>query len=486
LSRDLHSHYPSENGKWLLVATTDNWKKCLESKSWGVKERYKRTIQRMRVGDEFLVHITGNRTAGICEVTREYYYDNHPTWDDGNLYPHRIGLEPVKIPAEPIDAKASYDKHLRETHRTSGGYFGNPIRQLSDFEFSIFESDIDKNLATTQMDKRLPQNTLESSSEKNVEPSIGGSSKGELSSSDLRETITYQDIVRGIGGRKIQQGMNYRVNGKYSIFLVNTSSMARYDDRYEGGILIYEGHDIPARIGANPKNFDQPERNKNGSLTTNGKFFEAATKYKSEQTHERERIQVYEKREKNVWIDRGFFFLVDGRKEKSNGRLIFKFVLVPEMIEQVSEKEIDKAIAMKDNYIVKEILATESRRIATVRNGQSVIRKHTLENYSNQCAMCDIDDPGILVASHIIPWSEDKSTRGVLENVICLCVLHDALFEQGKITINYDYTIEFSDRFLHRSKIYSLAKQITKTQLRMPKNVMPSKKLLIKHRIQAQ
>ena len=76
----------------------------------------------------------GNRTAGICEVTRKYYYNNHPTWGEGNFYPHRIGFEP-----ELIDAKASYDKHLREKHRTSGGYFGNTIRQLSDFEFSIFE-----------------------------------------------------------------------------------------------------------------------------------------------------------------------------------------------------------------------------------------------------------------------------------------------------------------------------------------------------------
>jgi putative restriction endonuclease len=47
--------------------------------------------------------------------------------------------------------------------------------------------------------------------------------------------------------------------------------------------------------------------------------------------------------------------------------------------------------------------------------------------------MCDIDDPEILIASHIVRWSEEKATRGLSENVICLCVLHDALFEQDKI-----------------------------------------------------
>jgi predicted RNA-binding protein len=130
----------SGNRKWLLVATNENWKKCLEIKSWGVKERYKHTIQRMKVGDDFLVHLTENKTAGICKVTREYYYDTHPIWDDENIYPHRIGFEPVKIPPKPIDAKESYDRYLKQSHGTSGGYFGNPIRYLPDSEFSIFES----------------------------------------------------------------------------------------------------------------------------------------------------------------------------------------------------------------------------------------------------------------------------------------------------------------------------------------------------------
>ena len=100
----------------------------------------------MKVDDEFIVHLTDNKTAGICKVTREYYYDTQPTWGDGNFYPHRIGFEPVKVPAKPIDAKALYDRYLREKHGTSGGYFGNPIRQISAPEFSIFESDLDKNL----------------------------------------------------------------------------------------------------------------------------------------------------------------------------------------------------------------------------------------------------------------------------------------------------------------------------------------------------
>ena len=57
--------------------------------------------------------------------------------------------------------------------------------------------------------------------------------------------LTYKDIVDSIDGRRIQKGMNFRVYGKSSIFLMNSSPHAAYLDKYEGGILTYEGHDIP-------------------------------------------------------------------------------------------------------------------------------------------------------------------------------------------------------------------------------------------------
>lgn len=65
------------------------------------------------------------------------------------------------------------------------------------------------------------------------------------------------------------------------------------------------------------------------------------------------------------------------------------------------------------------------------RRGQDRIRRLTLFNYNFTCALCDITDPRLLVASHIIPWAAAPQYRGVLANVICLCCFHDALFERG-------------------------------------------------------
>jgi len=146
-------------------------------------------------------------------------------------------------------------------------------------------------------------------------------------------------------------------------------------------------------------------------------------------------IQLYEKIKKNSWKFKGFYKLIDARKEKSNGRDVFKFILNPANIDTISEKEIDEEIKRNNDHFVKEILVSEEKRIVSTRKGQNSLRKHVLTNYSNKCALCEINDPQLLVASHIIPWSEDRSRRGILENVICLCVLHDSLFEKGIITI---------------------------------------------------
>jgi predicted restriction endonuclease len=112
------------------------------------------------------------------------------------------------------------------------------------------------------------------------------------------------------------------------------------------------------------------------------------------------------------------------------------------------------------------------------RNGQNVVRRYTLQNYGARCALCDIKDPEMLVASHIIPWSKDKSSRGILGNVLCLCVLHDRLFEQGKISINDDYKVEKCKN----SSAYTAFKHITETQLRLPIKELPDRERLRIHR----
>jgi MoxR-like ATPase len=98
----------------------------------------------MQKNDEIIVHLEKMKLAAICKVSSDYYYDETKIWEDG-IYPHRIKIEPVKIPANPIDIKKTYDIYFGYKG-SPGGYFRRAIRPLPDKEFSIFQSELARNM----------------------------------------------------------------------------------------------------------------------------------------------------------------------------------------------------------------------------------------------------------------------------------------------------------------------------------------------------
>lgn len=114
--------------------------------------------------------------------------------------------------------------------------------------------------------------------------------------------------------------------------------------------------------------------------------------------------------------------------------------------ENVTEKMFEIAIESNDVFTVKKVLTGEHVSERIHRIGQNRIREHILVNYNNQCALCEVNEADLLIASHIVPWSETNILRGVLNNVICLCVLHDIFFESGKLVIADDYSVSLQQR----------------------------------------
>lgn len=97
----------------------------------------------------------------------------------------------------------------------------------------------------------------------------------------------------------------------------------------------------------------------------------------------------------------------------------------------LSDEEMDQAL--QENCLRFGPFLTDTREtVVRIRKGMQMIHKLTLENYGNRCAVCDVSaDSGLLIASHIARWADDPEGRGDLSNVICLCRIHDALFEAG-------------------------------------------------------
>ncbi len=108
--------------------------------------------------------------------------------------------------------------------------------------------------------------------------------------------------------------------------------------------------------------------------------------------------------------------------------------------EDLPDEAIDYAITA--NRLRLGVVETgTSQAIARQRRGQSRLRELTLANYSSLCAVCDVGNPDLLVASHIVPWSQDPVNRGNLANLVCLCRFHDALFERGYWTLTDDLEV---------------------------------------------
>ncbi len=88
---------------------------------------------------------------------------------------------------------------------------------------------------------------------------------------------------------------------------------------------------------------------------------------------------------------------------------------------------IDQPLQLADQVEWEDVRGLDREAITKVRVNQHFFREMILANYRQRCAVCEVPFRAILVASHIVPWSLDKSQRMNPSNGICLCSLHDKL-----------------------------------------------------------
>ena len=131
-----------------------------------------------------------------------------------------------------------------------------------------------------------------------------------------------------------------------------------------------------------------------------------------------------------------------------------------------------------------EDVASESKR----RKGQDYFRRMILANYGGRCALTGIDIPQLLLASHIIPWSDKTHKHDRLNpcNGICLSALYDKAFDQGLITISPDdYCVILSSALQENETKAYYDKHfgcIKGQKLTLPTEYLPSREFLAYHR----
>jgi len=216
--------------------------------------------------------------------------------------------------------------------------------------------------------------------------------------------IPYIEMCRR-EGTSLQRGMNFGLGGDHSVILMSVRQNAPYRDRLEdnGTTLIYEGHDEPKTDSdTNPKLLDQPERFSSGSLTQNGKFYQAARDAKSG-LRPPERVRVYEKIHTGIWSYNGIFHLIDSWREFDDRRMVFKFRLV------AVEGDEDLNAPPAADAPRRRIIPTAVKLAVWKRDG-------------GRCVQCGATDE--LHFDHDLPWSKG-GTSLTEQNVQLLCARHN-------------------------------------------------------------
>lgn len=90
------------------------------------------------------------------------------------------------------------------------------------------------------------------------------------------------------------------------------------------------------------------------------------------------------------------------------------------------------------SYAVPDSTATVKTRGSAQRAFADAVKT----NYGLKCAITGVATKDFLVASHIVPWSEDQDIRLDPSNGICLSLFVDRAFEKGYLKIEDDYTIQ--------------------------------------------
>jgi len=128
---------------------------------------------------------------------------------------------------------------------------------------------------------------------------------------------------------------------------------------------------------------------------------------------------------------------------------------------------------------------SDSQRQVKVRRVQKFFRNAVLGSYECRCALTGIAVPELLIASHIIPWSEDVARRADPTNGICLNALHDKAFDQHLMTFDEDYCVVISSALKSREASGFqgyIFERLEGRSLRLPHRFLPDPSALAKHR----
>lgn len=137
-----------------------------------------------------------------------------------------------------------------------------------------------------------------------------------------------------------------------------------------------------------------------------------------------------------------------------------------------------------DDFVLDDYSGETRQAIVHQRIKQEFFRRAVLASYRGRCCISGVSDSRFLVASHIVPWREDKANRLNPSNGLCLSSIHDKAFDKHLFSLTDDHRILLStqlkaseDTFL-RKVFWSIDDRV----IELPERFRPEPAFVRSHR----
>ncbi len=147
-------------------------------------------------------------------------------------------------------------------------------------------------------------------------------------------------------------------------------------------------------------------------------------------------------------------------------------------VEKMTELDVTEQEGLKD-------FTGETKRVMTEqRIKQHFFRRAVLSSYRGRCCLSGLSDARLLMASHIVPWSDDKANRLNPSNGLCLSAIHDKAFDRGLITLTDEFEVMLSGQLKRNGDAFvaQIFLPLEGRKIELPEKFVPDIVFLTRHR----
>ena len=140
--------------------------------------------------------------------------------------------------------------------------------------------------------------------------------------------------------------------------------------------------------------------------------------------------------------------------------------------------------AVDTNFDLADYAGETRKALVMQRVKQSFFRRAVLSSYRGRCCISGVPEARLLVASHIVPWSEDKANRLNPSNGLCLSAIHDKAFDNHLFSLTDDHRVVLSAQLKQTGDDFlrQVFWPVDGKPIALPERFVPEPTLIARHR----